>query len=466
MVEQNAKTIDLKADSKQAFFLIHGYTGSPTDFASLPQQLHKNFGANVKVPLLVGHGTKISDLDKLGYADFMAQIETELQVELATGKQIILGGVSMGALFALILAAKYPVLGVFNVCPPYFMKPPFSIKGASYLGLFNKYWKKRRDEHELEKRSGTFSYNYMHINGLQIAKEAKKVLKLNFKKINCPLLTIHSYTDPIGHYKSLAKIQNSVRSTIKAGKIMNTEIHNVFFSMNNNETHQTIINFIKQHNLFSPTKQQTVAAIIPAFNEGTRIKKVLETITQTKIIDEIIVIDDGSTDNTQAIVKLFPQVRYLKNEYNLGKAESMDKGVQSTKADIIFFCDADLIDFTPEIATQIIQPVKAGSTNMFIGLRGNFMQSSVRLFALNSGERTLHRIVWDTLPQSFKHKYRIEAGLNYHVQKHFGGYDYQTFNYSQPIKEQKYNFLRGTSLRWKMNLSVLFAYCKIIFSKE
>ena len=60
--------IDLKADSELLFFLIHGYTGSPDDFNELPEYLHKNIKANVKVILLKGHGTRIEDLDNLEYS--------------------------------------------------------------------------------------------------------------------------------------------------------------------------------------------------------------------------------------------------------------------------------------------------------------------------------------------------------------------------------------------------------------
>ncbi len=61
------KTIELKANNKKLFILIHGYTGSVTDFNELPNYLHKKFNANVKVVCLKGHGTKIEDLEMLRY---------------------------------------------------------------------------------------------------------------------------------------------------------------------------------------------------------------------------------------------------------------------------------------------------------------------------------------------------------------------------------------------------------------
>ena len=203
-----------------------------------------------------------------------------------------------------------------------------------------------------------------------------------------------------------------------------------------------------------------IAAIIPAFNEAERIGEVLKAIVKSDIVDEVIVVDDGSIDDTESIVRGFEQVKYLRNNQNIGKAGSMAEGVNATDADIIFFCDADLIGINEEIIRKIIEPVKKGDYAMFIGLRSNFMQKGVHLFAINSGERAIRRVVWEKLPPYFKYKYRIEAGLNYYVQRYFGGFGYQRFDYSQPTKERKYGFIKGTVLRWGMNLDVSLAYLR------
>ncbi len=465
MVKKQTKTINLHANSDREFFLIHGYTGSPTDFNHLPNELHKKFNANVKVICLKGHGTKVEDLDNVTYADFLNQTKKELEKDIKKGRKVILGGVSLGALLALILASEYPVKGVFDVCPPYLLRFPFNIKNIEFLGKYKKYWKKTRGVNEKEKRKDGFSYDFMHADGLKIVKQANIELNKKLKEIKCPILSIHSYTDPIGHFKSLKAIQKKVKSYLKKEKFLNTRIHNVFFSMNNYETYHSIIDFVKDNKLFEKNNNDKVAAIIPSFNESERIGNVLDVITNSKIINEIIVVNDGSTDNTEEIVKNYKKIKYVKNKKNIGKAGSMDKAVSLTNAGIIFFCDADLNGLTTEIISGIIEPVKRGDFNMFIGVRGNFMQKTVHLFAINSGERAIRRIVWEKLPKYFKYKYRIEAGLNYFVNSHFGGFGYKTFNYSQPIKEKKYGFLKGTVLRWAMNMDVLSVYIRDFFEK-
>ena len=202
---------------------------------------------------------------------------------------------------------------------------------------------------------------------------------------------------------------------------------------------------------------KSIAAIVPAYNEAERIESVLNTLNNTKTLDEIVVIDDGSKDNTEEIVNKYENIKYLKNEKNQGKAYSMNRGVKSTTSDIIFFCDADLKGLTPEIVEGIISPVANGEKDMFLGIRNNTMQKTVKSVAINTGERALKREIWENLPDFYKHRYRIEAGLNNFVKTVGSGFDYKIFPYYQTLKETKYEISKGMFLRWWMNLDVMTA---------
>jgi len=90
-------------------------------------------------------------------------------------------------------------------------------------------------------------------------------------------------------------------------------------------------------------KQHTqITAIIPAYNEETRIPYVIQQIQKIPHINQIIVVDDGSEDNTFKVTKQFPEIDILRNVTNKGKAYSMDRGVKISKNTTLFFCDADL----------------------------------------------------------------------------------------------------------------------------
>ena len=88
-----------------------------------------------------------------------------------------------------------------------------------------------------------------------------------------------------------------------------------------------------------------ISIIIPCYNEAKVISQSLQEIKDffnSKNWDyEVIVIDDGSTDNTVDLVKNF-EVKLLINEKNRGKGYSIKKGVQNSSGDLILFMDADM----------------------------------------------------------------------------------------------------------------------------
>ena len=111
-----------------------------------------------------------------------------------------------------------------------------------------------------------------------------------------------------------------------------------------------------------------VSAVVPAYNEAARIGAVLQTLINTPVIDEIIVVDDASTDGTKEIVRRY-SVRCLRLARNGGKARAMAAGVRRARGDIIFFADADVRGLTPAIVKEIIAPVADGEVEMFIATR-------------------------------------------------------------------------------------------------
>ncbi len=110
-----------------------------------------------------------------------------------------------------------------------------------------------------------------------------------------------------------------------------------------------------------------VAAIIPVYNEGERILKTLKGLMSVDLIQEIIVVDDGSTDNTSEVLRGFSNVRLIKHEKNRGKATALKTGLKAASegADIIVFLDGDLEESSQE-AEKLIQPLLRGEAEVTI----------------------------------------------------------------------------------------------------
>jgi dolichyl-phosphate beta-glucosyltransferase len=93
-----------------------------------------------------------------------------------------------------------------------------------------------------------------------------------------------------------------------------------------------------------------VSIVIPAYNESARIGKaldeILRVVRERAWRAEVVVVNDGSTDRTAAIVAEFaqlnPEVRLLNNPENRGKGFSVRHGVLNAVGEIVMFTDADL----------------------------------------------------------------------------------------------------------------------------
>jgi glycosyltransferase involved in cell wall biosynthesis len=94
----------------------------------------------------------------------------------------------------------------------------------------------------------------------------------------------------------------------------------------------------------------TYSIVIPAYNEsqrlGATLDKVLAYVRAQRWDAEVIVVNDGSRDNTAEIVRAFaakdPMVRLVENPGNRGKGYSVRNGILSSRGDIVVFSDADL----------------------------------------------------------------------------------------------------------------------------
>src|SRR3989339_2086852 len=100
-----------------------------------------------------------------------------------------------------------------------------------------------------------------------------------------------------------------------------------------------------------------ISCIIPAFNEESTIINVIKNVKKVKVINEIMVVDDGSTDNTYNNAKS-EGVRVIKHAQNKGKGAAIKTGVSYSSGDIILFLDADLYSITPKKIASILQPLE------------------------------------------------------------------------------------------------------------
>lgn len=202
------------------------------------------------------------------------------------------------------------------------------------------------------------------------------------------------------------------------------------------------------------------AAIMPAYNEEVGIADVLKAVTSAKLIDEIIVVSDGSTDRTAEIAKSFENVQVIEQTPNKGKAAAMHLGVSKTDANVLLFIDCDLINLTPEMVDGLVKPIIDDSTDVTMGIfqGGKFSTDwAQKTFPFLTGQRGMKREVWDGADIDVKSGYAVEV----HLTKYMAKENLRVENVilagcSQYLKEQKTKgkVLEGFGRRLKMTWEI------------
>jgi glycosyltransferase involved in cell wall biosynthesis len=212
--------------------------------------------------------------------------------------------------------------------------------------------------------------------------------------------------------------------------------------------------------------KKSIVALIPAHNEAARVGEVINVVKKIDSIDRIIVIDDGSEDNTSDIARL-SGAEVLKLESNRGKAYAMDHGVNSTDEPILLFLDADLIFLDEKHILDLLQPVVDGDADMTMGVfrNGRFRTDIAhRISPGLSGQRAMLRSVWNLLDHSRpmeKVGYGIENELQSLVRN--GSVRFKKVDWvgvSQYTKEEKLGTQKGFKLRMKMYQDIIKAWTR------
>ena len=97
--------------------------------------------------------------------------------------------------------------------------------------------------------------------------------------------------------------------------------------------------------------KKDVSIVICAYNEEPTIKNVIESCHRFNPESEIVVVDDGSEDATQQILKDLKKdipLHYIRMDENKGKSYAMVVGVENANRDIILFFDADILNIKKE----------------------------------------------------------------------------------------------------------------------
>jgi glycosyltransferase involved in cell wall biosynthesis len=201
-------------------------------------------------------------------------------------------------------------------------------------------------------------------------------------------------------------------------------------------------------------------AIIAAYNEEKTLADVIRALSGSELIDEIIVVSDGSTDRTVEISRSF-DVKTIALRENRGKGHAMRIGVDNAANDVLFFVDGDMYNVTNDHIEALVVPVMKGECDMNIGIRHrgailDFFHLKLQCGPVLSGIRVMRRAVFETVPAQYQERFKIEAALNCFCSRN-GFVQRHTVirNLSHVIKESKRGLADGLRSRWEMSREVV-----------
>ncbi len=115
----------------------------------------------------------------------------------------------------------------------------------------------------------------------------------------------------------------------------------------------------------------TVAVVIPVFNEKDTVREILGRVQAQGVVNEIVMVDDCSTDGTRDVLRDLEQqesIRIFYHDVNQGKGAALRTGFEHVKSDVIIIQDADL-EYDPVEYKGLLQPILDGRADVVYGSR-------------------------------------------------------------------------------------------------
>jgi len=202
------------------------------------------------------------------------------------------------------------------------------------------------------------------------------------------------------------------------------------------------------------TNWQQTTVVVPCYNEAPRLPKVLTVLREISALAEIIVVDDGSQDETALVAArwLRPQDKLLQIPFNRGKGNALWQGILTARSPWVVFVDADLQGLSPSHLRRLCEPVWRGHAEMSVATLGErfwWLRWIRYLGGVLSGQRCMPRELALSALKCFSGTgYGVEIELTFYARAH----QWRITNLlwhgvTHQVKEVKYGWREG--VKWQ-----------------
>lgn len=199
-----------------------------------------------------------------------------------------------------------------------------------------------------------------------------------------------------------------------------------------------------------------IKTLIPAFNEEKTIGDIIDTLNKVSLINEIIVVDDGSKDNTYLVAER-KGACVIKLAKNRGKGAALQEGIAKIDTDIILLLDGDLIGLKQEHIYKLLNPVISDEADMTIGVfkKGRGLTDLAQVVSPGlSGQRAIKLSELKKVKNLDKEGFGVEVALNKHFKEKGRVKKVELKDLTHVMKEEKMGLVKGVKARTKMYIDI------------
>jgi len=163
------------------------------------------------------------------------------------------------------------------------------------------------------------------------------------------------------------------------------------------------------------SNRKSVSAIVPVFNEEKTISKVVSALLKNNLIDEVICINDGSTDTSMDVLNQYKgKIEIIDLQKNYGKGFALSVGIKKAKGEIVAFIDADLTNLSDDHIRELLTPLLTNSARGVVGYPSSVKGSLLNPLSNFAGERAYYKKdLISHVEEMAKTRFGVEVFLNY-----------------------------------------------------
>ena len=175
--------------------LVHGFTGAPKEMLDLGVHLADQ-GHTVHGVRLFGHGTRVEEMPRAKWRDWLASVEDGYHLLNGSCDRIVIMGLSMGGILSLTTASRLKVTGAVAMSTPYVLTADWRLRFVRLISLFVKRIKKGEpDWIDPQAMTDHVDYPFYPTRSIAELRDLVDEMQVGLPRITAPVLIIHSKTD-------------------------------------------------------------------------------------------------------------------------------------------------------------------------------------------------------------------------------------------------------------------------------